>query len=105
MLTGGADKSIILTDMAASTRKPPASRATAQKLAARRAEEAARVLHSLAATLNSLDESTRAVHTATPTPRNWWKVQAGRFGDDPTFADFVAEVKAARKRGAKEPEG
>jgi hypothetical protein len=33
-----------------------------------------------------------------PTPRNWWQVQSGRFRDDSTFADFVAQVRAARKR-------
>ena len=82
--------------MAATTRKPGAIRASAQKLAARKAEEAAKVLHSFAATLNSLDESSRAA-TPTPTRRNWWKLQAGRFRDDPTFADFVAQVQAARK--------
>jgi hypothetical protein len=32
-----------------------------------------------------------------PTPPNWWRVQAGRFKNDPTFADFVAQVQAIRK--------
>jgi hypothetical protein len=31
------------------------------------------------------------------TPRNWWRLQAGRFKDDPTFDQFVAQVQAARK--------
>jgi len=54
--------------MATSQRKPRLKRATAQKRAAQKI-----------------------------TPRNWWRLQAGRFKDDPTFADFVAQVQAARK--------
>jgi len=33
------------------------------------------------------------------TPRNWWKLQAGRFKNDPTFAEFVGQVQIARKQG------
>jgi hypothetical protein len=32
------------------------------------------------------------------TPRNWWRLQAGRFKDDPTFSEFVALVRAARSQ-------
>lgn len=88
---------IILLAMAMSTHKSPVSRLSAQKLAAQKAEEVATHLHSFAATLISLDALTPASHRPTPTPRNWWKLQAGRFQDDPTFADFVAQVQAARK--------
>ena len=34
---------------------------------------------------------------ANPEPRNWWRLQAGRFKDDLTFSDFVAKVQEARK--------
>jgi hypothetical protein len=84
--------------MATSTRKPPGNRASAQKLAALKAEEVAKVLHSFATTLKSLDELKPAKRTPVPTPHNWWRVQAGRFKNDPTFSDFVAQVQAARKR-------
>jgi hypothetical protein len=84
--------------MAASTRKSPTSRATAQKQAAEKAEEAARVLHSFAASLTNLDALTPAARAPIAIPRNWWRLQAGRFKDDPTFPDFVAQVQAARKR-------
>jgi hypothetical protein len=89
---------IILAVMATSTRKSQALRASAQKIAAQKAEEVAQVLHSFAATLNSLDELKPADRTPAPTPRNWWRVQAGRFKNDSTFSDFVAQVQAARKR-------
>jgi hypothetical protein len=84
--------------MAAITRKSPAKRASAQKLAARKAEQAAKVLQSFAATLNSLDEPKPTSRRPTLTPRNWWKTQPGRFREDPTFPEFVAQVQAARKR-------
>jgi crotonobetainyl-CoA:carnitine CoA-transferase CaiB-like acyl-CoA transferase len=84
--------------MAAITRKSPANRASAQKLAARKAEQVAKVLQSFAATLNSLDEPKQASRRPTLTARNWWKAQAGRFRDDPTFPEFVAQVQAARRR-------
>lgn len=84
--------------MAASARKSPTTPASAQKRAAEKAEEVAGVLHSFAATLISLDAVAPTHRTSTPTPRNWWHLQAGRFKGDPTFADFVARVQAARKR-------
>jgi beta-phosphoglucomutase-like phosphatase (HAD superfamily) len=84
--------------MATSTRKSSTDRSSAQKRAAEKAEEAAEVLHSFAATLNSLDALTPASRHRTPTPRNWWHLQAGRFKDDPTFPDFVTQVQAARRR-------
>jgi hypothetical protein len=84
--------------MAASTGKLASKAASAQKRAARQAEAAAKVLHSLASSLNSLHDSNRAIRKPAVTPRNWWKVQAGRFRDDPTFAEFVSQVRAARKR-------
>jgi hypothetical protein len=34
---------------------------------------------------------------AAATPRNWWRLQAGRFKNDPTFPEFVAQVQAARR--------
>ncbi|HSU67869.1 MAG TPA: hypothetical protein VLJ39_13415 [Tepidisphaeraceae bacterium] len=83
--------------MATTARKSAQKQQSAQKLAARKAEEAAAALHSFAATLAPLDIPQKAGRTPTPSPRNWWRVQAGRFKDDPTFADFVAEVQAARK--------
>jgi hypothetical protein len=83
--------------MATSSRKSQAGRASAQKRAAEKAEEVAAVLHSFAATLNSLDAVAPASRAPLPTPRNWWRLQAGRFKDDPTFSDFVAQVQAARK--------
>jgi len=67
-------------------------------MAAEKAEEVAEALHLFAATLISLDGSSPAKRTPAPTPRNWWRLQAGRFKDDPTFPDFVAQVQAARKR-------
>jgi hypothetical protein len=84
--------------MATSTRKPSNRRPTAQKRAADKAEEVAKVLHSFAATLNSLDALNPPTRKALPNPRNWWRLQAGRFKDDPTFPDFVAQVQATRKR-------
>jgi hypothetical protein len=84
--------------MATVTRKASPSVATARKRAAARAEEAAKALHSLATTLTSLDALTHASRTPTVTPRNWWRLHAGRFRHDPTFYDFVGEVQAARKR-------
>jgi hypothetical protein len=71
---------------------------SAQKRAAAKAEEAAKILHTFATTLNSLNEVKRASHTPTVTSRNWWKIQGGRFREDPTFNEFVAQVQAARKR-------
>jgi hypothetical protein len=81
--------------MATSTRKPSASRATAGKRAAKQAEALAENLRSFAASLLSLEDATPATKV---TPRNWWRVQAGRFKDDPTFPDFVARVQAARRQ-------
>jgi hypothetical protein len=75
--------------------KKPSTRLTAQQRTARKAEEAAKVLHSFATALNSL--SSTEPKSNRPTPRNWWKVQAGRFKDDPTFSDFVAQIQSARK--------
>jgi hypothetical protein len=83
--------------MAVSLRKKSSKRASAQKRAAQKAEEVAKLLHSFAVTLMSLEAGTSASRTPTPTPRNWWRLQAGRFKDDPTFPDFVAQVQAARK--------
>jgi len=83
--------------MATSTRKSSTSHATAQKRAAEKAEEAAKVLHSFAATLTSLDAMTPVSRARTPNPRNWWRLQAGRFKADPTFSEFVAKVQEARK--------
>jgi len=71
------------------------SRASAQKRAAEEVEEVAKALHSFAATLTSLDALTPAARAATK--HHWWRLQAGRFRDDPTFPDFVAQVQAARK--------
>ena len=84
--------------MATSTRKPSPSHATAQKRAAEKAEEVAELLHSFAATLFSLDALTTASRKPPTTPRNWWRLQAGRFKKDPTFSDFVAQIQAARKQ-------
>ena len=84
--------------MATFARKRPARSASAQKLAALKAEEAANVLHSLATTLNTLEQSSRANQRPIATSRNWWKLQSGAFRDDPTFPEFVAQVQAARKR-------
>lgn len=84
--------------MTTSTEESSEIYAKAQKLAAEKAEEAAKLLHSFAASLNSLDELTPPARQPSPTPRNWWKSQAGRFKDDPTFAEFVANVQAARKQ-------
>ena len=66
--------------------------------AAKKAEEAAKVLRSFADSLIQLDVVKAANGKPSPTPRNWWKLQSGRFKDDPTFAEFVKEVRAARKR-------
>jgi len=82
--------------MPTAIRKSPARRATAQERAAEKAEEVAKLLHSFAAALNNLDVS--GSKSTLPTPRNWWKLQAGRFKNDPTFADFVAQVQASRKQ-------
>jgi hypothetical protein len=84
--------------MAVSAKKTPANRAAAQKLAARRAEELAKALHSFAGTLSALDTQDYAGRN--PTPRNWWRLQAGRFKSDPSFPEFVAEVQASRRREA-----
>jgi hypothetical protein len=83
--------------MPTSTRKRSARQATAQKRAAEKAEQVAKHLHSFAATLLALDAFASPRRPSTPTPRNWWRLQSGRFKDDPTFADFVADVQAARK--------
>ena len=80
------------------TRKSSVRRATAQKRAAEKAQEAADVLHSLASSLALLDSVTPVEGKPKPTPRNWWKLQAGRFKNDSTFSDFVAQVQASRKR-------
>ena len=97
-MTGGSVVPIILVVMATLARKPSLRRPSAQKLAALKAEEAANVLHSLAATLNTLEQSDREGRSAIPTTRNWWRVQSGAFRDDPTFPEFVAQVQAARRR-------
>ena len=83
--------------MPASTRKSSPRFIAARKRAAKKAEQLGKLLQSFAADLNSLDESTKPASPA-PTPRNWWRLQAGRFKDDPTFPDFVAQVQAARRR-------
>jgi len=88
---------IIPEVMAASTRKRSARRASPEKRAAKQAEELAKTLHSFAAALQSL-ASLGQPENPKPTPRNWWRLQAGRFKDDPTFAEFVAQVQAARKQ-------
>jgi hypothetical protein len=82
--------------MPTATRKTPTSRATAQKRAAQKAEEVANVLHSFATALSNLDDS--APKSLKPTPRNWWKLQAGRFKNDTSFSEFVAQVQAARRQ-------
>jgi hypothetical protein len=96
-LTAASIAPIICKDMATSTRKPPTKRSTPQKQAAEKAEEVAKALHSFAATLSLLDATKPAGRKAVATPRNWWRLQAGRFKDDPTFPDFVAQVQAARR--------
>jgi hypothetical protein len=83
--------------MATVTRKSSRKRPTAEKRAAQKAEEAAKVLHSFAASLNSLDQLKPAIRKPVPTSRNWWRLQSGRFKNDPTFPDFVAQVQAARR--------
>jgi hypothetical protein len=85
--------------MTTSVRKSRGKPESAQKLVAEKAEEVASVLHSFAATLISLDQSAPpgGRSAPAPTPRNWWKVQAGRFKNDPTFAEFIAQVQAARR--------
>jgi hypothetical protein len=80
------------------TRRSSPQLATAQKRAAQKAEEVARVLRAFAASLNSLDALKLAVRGQLPTPRNWWRLQAGRFKKDPTFPDFVSQIQAARRR-------
>jgi hypothetical protein len=82
--------------MSIATRKSASRRATAQKRAAQKAEEVAKVLHSFATALNNLDDSTPK--SLKPSPRNWWKLQAGRFKNDSSFSDFVAQVQAARRQ-------
>lgn len=83
--------------MATSTRKSSSRRPTAQQRAADKAEEVADVLRDFAASLQSLDALKPTAREALPTPRNWWRLQAGRFKKDPTFPDFVAQVQAARR--------
>jgi len=80
--------------MSASTRKKSKPRTSPQTRAAREAEEVAKSLRAFAVTLNALDQN----QPAKPTPRNWWRKQAGRFAQDQTFPAFVAQVQAARKR-------
>jgi hypothetical protein len=89
---------IIIFVMAIPLTKVSGIQARAQKRAAQKAEEAAEVLHSFAATLNSLGALPHRHRKTAATPRNWWRTQAGRFRNDPTFAEFVAQVQAARKR-------
>lgn len=72
---------------------------TPEELAADRAAELAELLRSFAESLRSLDVSAKQAGERDVTPRNWWRLQAGRFADDPTFEDFVREVQAARSRG------
>jgi hypothetical protein len=72
-------------------------RVSPQQRAARKAEEVAKLLHAFAATLTSLDATTARLDPTKPNPRSWWREQAGRFKDDPSFAAFVAKVQAARK--------
>jgi hypothetical protein len=83
--------------MATTLKKSPSRRASAQKRAAREAEQVAKVLHSFAATLIALEEVAAARAKPAPTPRNWWRLQAGRFKDDSSFPRFAAQVQAARK--------
>ncbi len=97
-LTAAPQTPIIPLDMATSTRKSSILRSSAQKRAARKAEEAAKVLHSFAQSLNSLDALTPASGKTAVTKRNWWRAQAGRFKDDSSFPEFVAQVQAARKK-------
>jgi hypothetical protein len=82
--------------MAVTTRKSSSKQLTPQRRAAEKAEQVAKLLHSFAADLNGLD--TRTNKRIEPTPRNWWNLQSGRFKTDPTFADFVAQIQAARKQ-------
>lgn len=65
-------------------------------LAAQRAAELADVLQAFAETLRSLDASMTPGRK--PGIRNWWRTQAGRFKDHPTFSEFVRQVQDARKR-------
>jgi hypothetical protein len=95
-LTLVRDVPIIQMQMASTTRKTPAKRGAAERRAAKVAEELADALHSFATTLRALETS--AVAKAKPTPRNWWRTQVGRFDDDPTFPEFVARVRAARRK-------
>ena len=83
--------------MAISARIPSTQRTTAQKGAAQKAEEVAKVLGDFAASLNSLDALNPPAREPLPTPRNWWRLQAGRFKKDPSFPEFVAQVQAARR--------
>jgi hypothetical protein len=84
--------------MATSTRKSSGQRATAQKRAAEKAEEVAKLLHSFAQSLKSPEVSTSDGGQPRATARNWWRAQAGRFKDDPTFGEFVARAQAARRQ-------
>ena len=82
--------------MAASVPNVPTTNPSPEKLVAERAEEVATVLKSFAASLKTLNAANPT--SAKPAQEKWWRTQAGRFEDDPTFADFVADVQAARKR-------
>jgi hypothetical protein len=89
--------------MPVSAAKIPSNRSAAQLRASRlraakKAEEAAKILHSFAGSLIELDSLGTASGTPSPTPRNWWRLQSGRFKNDPTFAAFVAQVQASRKQ-------
>jgi hypothetical protein len=86
--------------MPVAQKKNGRDRAAAQRLAAKRAEEAAKVLHSLAETLAALNPAAPPTRQTKITPRNWWRLQAGHFADDPSFPEFVQQIQAARKREA-----
>jgi hypothetical protein len=87
-----AGQSIIQKSMARTATIPKSP----QRLAAKRAAELAEVLQAFAESLRTLDASVKLT-SAQPTPRNWWRLQAGRFKEDPTFAGFVRQVQACRK--------
>jgi hypothetical protein len=84
--------------MANSIRRSSTRRKSAQKRAAELAEEAAKALRSFADSLKLLETAASNGGKQTPTPRNWWRVQAARFENDPTFGEFVARVQAARRQ-------
>lgn len=80
--------------MASSVIKRPVGKAAARKRAGQEVEDLIKALQSFRAVLTEQLKDA----APSPTPRNWWQLQAGRFKDDPTFPEFVAQVQAARKR-------